>query len=105
MADLKEQLVNTYGHLPEMAQTLFYIQSLKFKLATLGITKLHSNSERIQITFSPQTPVEPIQIIQLIQTQPKIFKMHGQDKLSYLQKMTDLNQKRQAIEQLLKELQ
>ena len=49
----------------------------------LGIKKLDVGANGGRVIFRPQPNVEPLTIIKLIQAQPKVFALDGQDKLKF----------------------
>ena len=50
----------------------------------LEISKIDGNERVVTLEFAPTTPVEAISIIQLIQMNPKKFKMNGATGLKML---------------------
>ena len=76
-------------------------------MAVLGIKKIDANPAQITIQFIPNPPIDPIKIIQLVQTNKRI-QLNGQDKLKILpadkEAFITLAQRLEAIRQLLKHL-
>jgi transcription-repair coupling factor (superfamily II helicase) len=65
--DLREELVDRYGTLPDEALTLFRIIAIKKELATLRIAKLEQGRESLVFTFQNDTPLSPEMILQFLQ--------------------------------------
>jgi transcription-repair coupling factor (superfamily II helicase) len=107
LMDIKEELVDRFGQLPEQAQSLFETHRLRLDMAVLGIKKIDANPAQITIQFIPNPPIDPIKIIQLVQTNKRI-QLNGQDKLKVLpadkEAFITLAQRLEAIRQLLKHL-
>jgi transcription-repair coupling factor (superfamily II helicase) len=107
LMDIKEELVDRFGDLPEQAQSLFETHRLRLNMAVLGIKKIDANPAQITIQFIPNPPIDPIKIIQLVQTNKRI-QLNGQDKLKILpadkEAFITLAQRLEAIRQLLKHL-
>jgi len=107
LMDIKEELVDRFGQLPEQAQSLFETHRLRLDMAVLGIKKIDANPVQITIQFIPNPPIDPIKIIQLVQTNKRI-QLNGQDKLKVLpadkEAFITLAQRLEAIRQLLKHL-
>ncbi|MFM2034522.1 MAG: hypothetical protein RJA32_1157, partial [Pseudomonadota bacterium] len=107
LMDIKEELVDRFGDLPEQAQSLFETHRLRLNMSVLGIKKIDANPAQITIQFIPNPPIDPIKIIQLVQTNKRI-QLNGQDKLKVLpadkEAFITLAQRLEAIRQLLKHL-
>ena len=77
---LQEELIDRYGKLPEAAQTLIATHRLRLEAEPLGIVKIDASDAAALIQFSAKPNVDPLRIIQLVQTQRNV-KLAGQDKL------------------------
>ncbi|NLZ09920.1 MAG: transcription-repair coupling factor [Alcaligenaceae bacterium] len=77
---LQEELIDRYGKLPEAAQTLLATHRLRLEAEPLGIVKIDASEASALIQFSAKPNVDPLRIIQLVQTQRNV-KLAGQDKL------------------------
>jgi transcription-repair coupling factor (superfamily II helicase) len=81
--ELKVELIDRFGLLPDAAKNLFSIQLLKSKAAKLGITKVEANQKGGYFEFSASTTVNPTFIIALIQSNPAVYRMEGASKLRF----------------------
>ncbi len=81
--ELKVEIVDRFGLLPQPVKNLFATTELKLKAAELGIKKLQATSKGGKLFFTENTKVEPATIIKLIQTHPNQFKLAGSDRLNY----------------------
>ncbi|NYT65254.1 transcription-repair coupling factor [Alcaligenaceae bacterium] len=77
---LQEELIDRYGKLPEAALTLMATHKLRLQAEALGIIKIDASETQAMLQFSAQPKVEPLRIIELVQTQRNV-KLAGQDKL------------------------
>ena len=77
---IQEELIDRYGKLPEAAQALLTTHRLRLQAEPLGITKIDAGETQALIQFSAKPNVDPVRIIQLVQTQRNV-KLAGQDKL------------------------
>ena len=72
-----------------------------------GIKKIDASPASIQIQFIPNPPIDPLRIIQLIQSS-KHIQLNGQDKLKVLpqkdHEFDKLEQRLEAIRQVLRRL-
>ena len=107
LIEIREELVDRFGELPEQAQSLFETHRLRLNMSRLGIKKIDANPVQITIQFIPNPPIDPIKIIQLVQTNKRI-QLNGQDKLKILpsdkEAFITLAQRLEAIRQLMKQL-
>jgi transcription-repair coupling factor (superfamily II helicase) len=107
LIEIREELVDRFGELPEQAQSLFETHRLRLNMSRLGIKKIDANPVQITIQFIPNPPIDPIKIIQLVQTNKRI-QLNGQDKLKILpsdkEAFITLAQRLEAIRQLMKHL-
>jgi transcription-repair coupling factor (superfamily II helicase) len=57
------------------------VAGLKLMATPLGIRKLDFGPNGGRITFREQPEIEPMALIKLIQSLPRVYKLDGQDKL------------------------
>ena len=99
---LREELVDRYGDLPDQAKSLYETHRLRLEMTGFGIKKIDASPLSIQIQFIPNPPIDPMKIIQLIQSS-KYIQLNGQDKLKILpQKEQDFEKLEQRLEQIRK---
>ena len=83
LRELQVEMIDRFGLLPDAVKNLFTIAELKLAATALGIRKLELGERGGRVTFTPKPAVEPIVIIKMIQQQPKVFSLDGQDKLKF----------------------
>jgi transcription-repair coupling factor (superfamily II helicase) len=81
--ELKAEIIDRFGPLPEATQQLFGIAQLKLHLKSLGIIKLEVSDQYGYIYFSEKPNVDPGKIIQLIQKQPKNYQLVSNSTLKF----------------------
>jgi transcription-repair coupling factor (superfamily II helicase) len=81
MQDIQEELIDRFGELPAQTQTLLDTHRLRIAAKPLGIIKIDASETRVDLSFVPEPPIEPIKIIQLIQKN-RHYRLAGQDRLS-----------------------
>jgi transcription-repair coupling factor (superfamily II helicase) len=89
LRELQVEMIDRFGLLPEPAKNLFQVTGLKLKARPLGIRKIEAGPAGGRIIFNAEPNVDPCTIIQLIQTQPRTYKLDGQDKLRFTLAMPD----------------
>ncbi|CAG1023169.1 partial Transcription-repair-coupling factor, partial [Patescibacteria group bacterium] len=102
--DLKIEMIDRFGLLPEQVKTLFEIAELKQQAEPLGIKKIEAHSAGGRLLFKEQPNINTEQLILLIQTQNQTYKLDGMDKLRFIQSFSDTEQKVSFIRQLLTKL-
>jgi transcription-repair coupling factor (superfamily II helicase) len=101
---LQVEMINRFGLLPEACKNLFAIMHMKQTALTLGIHKIEANAAQIKLHFLAKTSIDPLKLIQLIQQQPKIYKLDGPNKLKWSGDLTLTTERLMAVDTLLKQL-
>ncbi len=102
--DLKElqiEMIDRFGLLPQATKYLFRITQLKHKADILNITKLEAGAGNGKIDFGDDTPIEPITLINLVQKQPKRYKLAGPNKLKFIFEMPEADDRFSTVESIL----
>ena len=100
LVDLREELIDRFGSLPDPAKSFYETHRLRLEMADYGIKKIDASPLAIQMHFMPNPPIDPLRIIQLIQTQAHI-QLNGQDRLKITPpKARDFDQLEQRLEQI-----
>ncbi len=99
---LREELVDRFGDLPDQAKSFYETHRLRLEMSGFGIKKIDATPTSIQIQFIPNPPIDPLKIIQLIQSS-KYIQLNGQDKLKVLpQKERDFDKLEQRLDHIRK---
>jgi transcription-repair coupling factor (superfamily II helicase) len=67
LTDLRGELLDRFGPLPEPAQQLLDIVRIRIAARALGIERLEAGGGTAVITFSPGTSIEPQRLVAAIQ--------------------------------------
>lgn len=102
--DLQVEMIDRFGLLPEPAKNLLRVTELKLHATPLGIRKIELGPTGGRITFNPQPNIDGMKIIQLIQTQAKIYKLEGQERLRIVKDLPDAASRFELLEDLLGQL-
>jgi transcription-repair coupling factor (superfamily II helicase) len=81
--ELQIELIDRFGLLPQSAKNLLDMAMLKLKAKLIGISKIEGTNKGGFVEFSQKTQIDPSFIIKLIQSQPKIYKLDGPQKLKF----------------------
>jgi transcription-repair coupling factor (superfamily II helicase) len=101
LEELKSEMIDRFGKLPEAAEALFSVTQLKLQAQALGITKLRAASRGITADFGAQARVSPLRIVKLIQAQPRVWKLEGQTRLQQLVNLDAREQRPDAAARFL----
>jgi len=101
LRELQVEMIDRFGLLPEQIQTLFAIHELRFKAKQIGIRKIDVYDQGGRIIFDQEPNIEPMTIIQLIQSQPAKYKLDGQDKLRFIFGMPDADSRLSTLNHVL----
>ena len=100
---MHEELVDRFGELPAQAQALLETHRLRLLGRHIGIAKLDAGPASIQLQLVPKPPVDPADIIVLIQSD-RAFKLAGPDKLVWKKETTTLGERVTAVKDLFRRL-
>jgi transcription-repair coupling factor (superfamily II helicase) len=100
---LQEEIVDRYGKLPEPAKALVETHRLRLAAEPLGVKKIDASGEAIVITFVPNAPIDPAQLIRMIQ-RDKTMRLAGPEKLRIEQKTANLDARLQLLRAVFKGL-
>ncbi|MFN2308842.1 MAG: transcription-repair coupling factor [Gammaproteobacteria bacterium] len=102
LRELQVEMIDRFGLLPQPVKDLFAITELKLLALPLGVRKIDAGEHAGRLLFHPEPAVDPLRIINLIQTQPKRYKLEGGDKLRFFAEMPDVAMRIAAVAGLLK---
>ena len=104
LRDLQVEMIDRFGLLPQPLKLLFRLTGLKLKAQTFGIKKIDANVSSGRIEFTPQTRVDPLSLVQLIQDDPMHYKLSGANQLQFNHAGDDARAKLDHIDALLNKL-
>ncbi len=101
--DLKEELIDRFGLLPEAGEALLAVHRLRLDTRRYGIARLDVGPEASSIQFVPNPPVDPMKLIKLIQTRRE-YKLAGQDRLKIEKAAPTLEKRVELVRGFLREI-
>jgi len=101
---IRMELIDRFGIPPQPVKQLFSVHQIRLRAEQLGITKVDINSNGGYIEFSPDTPVQAMSIIQMMQKHPTYFRMDGGQRLKVMVMLQDAEKRIQFIADLLNSL-
>ncbi len=81
--ELKVELIDRFGPLPPYTQSLFRVRQIKLRAAALGIRKVDAGAAGGSIVFEPVNQIDTAQVLKLIQSRPKEYRLEGPLKLRF----------------------
>jgi transcription-repair coupling factor (superfamily II helicase) len=103
--ELKMEMIDRFGLLPEPLQNLFKMTELKAITRKMGIQKIDFGVQSGKIVFTQQPNIDPMTIIQLIQSKPQLYKFDGKQTLTVNQLDAELKQRFDQCQRLLNGLE
>ncbi|GAB2569485.1 transcription-repair coupling factor [Dyella jejuensis] len=101
LRELQVEMIDRFGLLPDAVKNLFAIASLKRMATPLGIRKLDFGANGGRVTFRDKPEIDPMAIIRLIQSLPRVYKLDGQDKLKVTLELPGASERIRAVEDIL----
>ncbi len=102
--DLKSEIIDRFGLLPQSVQNLFTITALKLQAQALGVIKVDIGEAKGKLEFSKTTTVEPIAIVRLVQQQANTYRLDGASTLRVEQQLPEFVDRVAFVEALFKVL-
>lgn len=99
--ELRVELIDRFGSLPDGARNLLHIAVLRLQARELGIKRIEGNERGGFIEFSDKNLVDPGYLIGLLQKQPQVYRLDGPSKLKFTLELTDRPKRLKFISDLL----
>lgn len=101
LTELQVEMIDRFGLLPKPLKLLFRLTQLKLKAEKYGIKKIDANVTAGRIEFKAQTPIDPMSIVQMIQSEPQIYKLGSANSLQFTHNCSEADDKLDFINELL----
>ena len=75
--DLKVEMVDRFGRLPEATQNLFRSTEIKLAARAIGIERVDIGVAGGRLQFTADAAVEPLTIVQLVQREPSTYRLRS----------------------------
>ena len=97
-------MIDRFGILPDQTKQLFAVHSLRLQAEPLKINKIDANNNRMTLEFAPDTPVDALAIIKLIQSNGQRYRMNGASgiRFSDADKLETAPQRVNTVQELLR---
>ena len=84
LKELRIELIDRFGLLPETAKNLFDLTALKISTHDLGIKKIDASNQGARIIFEDNANIDPTRLIMLIQTHSDKYRFNGKNTLNII---------------------
>ena len=103
LTDIRTEMIDRFGVLPDQTKQLFAVHGLRIQAEPLKINKIDANSNSMTLEFAPDTPVDALAIIKLIQANGQRYRMNGASGIRYqdADKLATPQQRVTVIQELL----
>lgn len=103
--EIKVELIDRFGLLPDPARNLLDIARLRQQAQKLGIRKLEGNEKGGTIEFAEKNHVDPAWLIGLLQKQPQHFRLDGPTRLKFIQDLSERKTRIDWVRQFMQQLE
>ena len=83
LTDIRTEMIDRFGALPTQTKQLIAIHQLRLLAKPLHVTRVDATGSAVTIEFAPDTPVDALAIIKLIQSDGKRYRMSGASGIRY----------------------
>jgi transcription-repair coupling factor (superfamily II helicase) len=104
LQDMTAELIDRFGTLPEVADNLLRLASLRLRARALGLRRLDLSSAGGSVQFEERNSVDPGRVITLVQRQAREFRLEGPLKLRITRSLPKAAQRFEYAAQLLTKL-
>ncbi|SHO58869.1 Transcription-repair-coupling factor [Vibrio quintilis] len=105
LSELKVELIDRFGKLPDAALNLLEITQFKLEAAKLSIKKIEAHQKGGYIDFHLNANIDPTCLVRLLQSQPRQFSMDGPTKLKFTLPLEERLQRLRFVQDMLKYFQ
>lgn len=102
--ELRVELIDRFGLLPDAARNLFEVTSLKLLTQDIGVEKITAVDALIRIIFNLDANINPAKLISLIQSKADTYKLNGSNTLMILKETTQCDERIRLLRTTLESL-
>ena len=104
LKDLKIEMIDRFGLLPEATKNLFASTSLRIFSKKIGIEKINITDDKAEITLNQKSTIEASKIINLIQKQPQKYQLKNQNTFVFNVSMDEDGSRIERVKNLINQL-
>lgn len=99
--EVQVEMIDRFGLLPDATKQLFIQAEMRLRAQQLGISNIDVSAGGGSVKFEATTPVPVNALIQLLQSNPKEFKLAGSDTLRFVKILESAADRKEYIDGLL----
>ena len=105
LEELKVEMIDRFGTLPDAARNLLDIAGLRLVARTLGIRRIEASEKGGFFEFAEKNQVDPGWLISLLQQEPQHWKLEGPTRLKFTRDLAERKQRMQWVKDFMQQLQ
>jgi len=102
--DIRVELIDRFGLLPDYLKNLFAVTEIKHAAQNIGINKIEATDSIIKIKFDENPNINPMKLIEMIQTQSKLYHFDGKQTFRILKSAEETEQRAKQIYDVIEAL-
>jgi transcription-repair coupling factor (superfamily II helicase) len=102
--ELREELVDRFGDLPEPARALIECHGVRIAARPLGVARVDATHEAVQLQFVENPPLDSAKVIDFIRKKGRQARLTGPQKLRVEAKLPAWQERAQAVKDILHQL-
>jgi len=95
--EIRVELIDRFGLLPDYLKNLFSVTEIKLVAQHIGITNIDTTDNGIRFKFNQQPNINPMKLIELIQTQSSLYHFDGKQTFRILKVSDEIDQRARQI--------
>jgi transcription-repair coupling factor (superfamily II helicase) len=97
-------MIDRFGLIPPQTRTLLRIARLRVMAEPLGIARIEATASGGLLEFGSSTRVDPLTIVDLVQHDPRRYRLDGGTRLRFNEQTTDAEARIVCVERLVARL-
>jgi len=99
--DIRVELIDRFGLLPDYLKNLFTVTAIKLEAQDIGIINIQVVDSGIKLKFNEQPNINHVKLIEMIQTQPSLYHFDGKQTFRILQTKDEIEQRGKQISHVI----
>ncbi|MBI4123596.1 MAG: transcription-repair coupling factor, partial [Betaproteobacteria bacterium] len=102
--ELREELVDRFGELPEPARALIECHQVRIAARPLGVARVDATHEAVQLQFVKNPPLDGAKVIEFIRARGRSARLAGPERLRVEARLPAWQERAQAVKDILQQL-
>lgn len=105
LEELKVEMIDRFGTLPDAARNLLEIAALRLIARALGIRRIEASDKGGFFEFAEKNQVDPGWLIGLLQKEPQHWKLEGPTRLKFMRELSERKLRMEWVKSFMQQLQ